>query len=73
MGPIYLGQFHLIYHGTCEDEEQLKNALQSPLNKWGRPANINMNHEHAAIKKQKKKKIQNHNQPILPSKIAKPA
>ena len=43
MGPIYLGQFHLICHGICEDEAQLQDFRKPPLNTCGIPADINTN------------------------------
>lgn len=42
MGPIYLGQFHLIYHGTCTDEEQLQDSQKPLLNTCGIPADMNI-------------------------------
>lgn len=42
MDPKYRGLFHLIYHGTCRDEEQLQNFQQPPLSKCGIPADANI-------------------------------
>lgn len=43
MGPIYQGQFHLVYHETCRDDVQQKDFQKPPLNKWGIPVRVDIN------------------------------